>query len=112
MMYPMAAPMPEGPASVRLELTVTGGDGDAERTGYWTVTGPQDPGDAYAIIERSRTPGPDGYVFYAWYLNARSVPEYNGPETHILTISQGVQSTPEEALEELREAWVQELGTR
>ncbi|MFD2792597.1 hypothetical protein ACFS27_03450 [Promicromonospora vindobonensis] len=107
----MAAEMPDEYAP-RLRLTVTGGDGDADRTGYWMATGPQDPKDAYAIIERSRTPGPDGYVFYAWYLNRRSVPEYNGPTTHMLTVAHGFQPTYEAALADLTDAWVEEIGTR
>lgn len=109
-MLPMTAEhAPEPP--VHLDLTVVGGDGDADRTGYWTVTGPQHPSDAYAIIERSRSID-TGAVFYAWYLNQRTVPEFNAPSTHMLTIATGFKPTREEALEELREAWVQELGTR
>lgn len=97
--------------STRLDLTVTGGDGDADRTGYWTVTGPQDPRDAYAIIERERSVD-DGRVFYAWYLTQRSMPEFNAPTTYMITIAQGFHATYDGALEDLREAWVQELGTR
>lgn len=107
----MAAEMPEERAVARLGLTVTGGDGDAERTGYWTVTGPQDPHEVYAIIERSKSPG-DGHVFFAWYLTQRTTPEFNAPSTYMLTIGQGFQPTHEAALEDLAETWLRLLGTR
>ena len=106
----MAAETPDPPHYPSVDLTVTGGDGDAERTGYWTVTGPQDPHEAYAVIERSMSV-PEGHVFFAWYLNRRTQPEFNAPNTHMVTIAHGFNPTYDGAMEELGDAWVQMLGT-
>jgi len=106
----MAAETPDEHTYPTVDLTVTGGDGDAERTGYWLVTGPQDPHEAYAIIERSKSVE-DGHVFFAWYLTQRTQPEFNAPSTFMVTIAHGFKPTYDAALEELADAWVQLLGT-
>jgi len=104
----MAAEMPY-PDPASLDLTVTGGDDDVARTGYWTVTGPQDPNKVHAIIERSKSPD-DGHVFYAWYLNRRTKAEHNAQNAYMDTIDYGFQPSYEAALEDLREAWVEQVG--
>lgn len=108
------------PASARIDLTVTGGDGDAERTGYWMVTGPQDPLNAYGIIERTRIltgpwdhPDQGDEVVFLWYLHRRTEPDYrDSPVTRVDQVANGKGATLEEALEELHEAWLQHLGTK
>lgn len=91
------------------ELTATPGDGNADRTGYWTVTGPQDEHDMYAIVERSRRwpDEPDGepVISFAWYLHKRSDSQFNSTATFMQTIDRGMGATLEEAIEQLREAW-------
>lgn len=89
------------------ELTVREGDGDAERTGYWVVIGPQDEHDMYAIVERSRITPDDGqtYVGFRWYLHERTRSEFNSVATYMDTINRGEGATLEEAIEQLREAW-------
>jgi len=104
----MAAEMPY-PDPADLDLTVTGGGGDAERTGYWTVTGPQDPRQVNAIVELARH-ADDGHTFYAWYLNRRMTPEYNATDAGTVVVAYGFQPSYEAALEDLREAWVEQVG--
>jgi hypothetical protein len=104
----MAAEMPY--LSPPLALTVTGGDGDGDRTGYWTVTGSQDPHEVCATITRATSPD-DGHLFFAWDLTQRTHPEHNRVRSYMDTIQQGFRPTFDEALAELTEAWVQTLGT-
>jgi hypothetical protein len=92
-----------------LTLTVTGGDGDGDRTGYWTVTGPQDPREACASITRAKSPD-DGHLFFAWDLTQRTHPEHNGVRSYMDTIKEGFCPTFDEALAEVTAAWVREIG--
>lgn len=95
-----------------IELTITGGDDDAERTGYWTVTGPQDPNQVCAIIERTHVVADGAWVrdVHAWYLNQRTTPEYNSRDTYMLTIAEGDEPTFDDAREAVRQAWEQHIG--
>lgn len=102
----MAAEMP----APTLPLTVTGGDGDGDRTGYWTVTGSQDPREVEATILRAVSPD-DRHIFFAWALTQRTHPEHNGVRSYMDTVAEGFCPSFEEALAELTEAWVRLLGT-
>lgn len=111
MMAPMSAERAEFPAAYPpLPLTVTGGDGDGDRTGYWTVTGPQDPIEVSAEIERSKSPD-DGHVFFAWYLTQRTRSQHSS-NTYMKTVASGFCPTFEAAMVELGKAWVEEFGER
>lgn len=111
MMAPMSAERAEFPAAYPpLPLTVTGGDGDGDRTGYWTVTGPQDPREVSAEIERSKSPD-DGHVFFAWYLTQRTRSQHSS-NTYMKTVASGFCPTFEAAMDELGKAWVEEFGER
>jgi hypothetical protein len=92
-----------------IELKMREGDGDASRTGYWDVTGPQDEHEVNGLIERARS-FESGTVFFAWYLNQRSTPEKNNTNTFMVTIDQGEAPTVDEALSALRLAWQREVG--
>lgn len=96
---------------IQLEMHEGGpdGDADAERYGYWVVTGPQDPRDVSGTIDRARS-FETGAVFFAWYLNRRSSPERNTTDTYMVTIAQGEAATVDEALNELRIAWQRDVG--
>jgi hypothetical protein len=109
MMTAMSAELPDD-RTPPLPLTVTGGDGDGDRTGYWTVTGPQDPLEVSAGIERCKSPD-DGHVFFAWYLTQRTRSQYS-TNTYMKTIAEGFCATYEEAMVELGKAWVREIGER
>lgn len=98
------------PDAAPLTLTVTGGDGDGDRTGYWTVTGPQHPREVVAIIERAQSPD-DGHVFFAWYLTQRTRSEHS-TATYMRTVAEGFCPTLEAAVDELGQAWVEEIGER
>lgn len=93
-----------------LALTVTGGDGDGDRTGYWTVTGPQDPREVSAGIERATSPD-DGHMFFAWYLTRRTRSQHSS-NTYMKTIAEGFEPSFEAAKAELVKAWVEEVGER
>jgi hypothetical protein len=89
------------------ELTVREGDGDASRTGWWMVTGPQGEYAMYATIERSdiqigKEPERVGYV---WYFHVRTSDGYNSGTTHMRAIKHGEGATLDEALEQLRAMW-------
>jgi hypothetical protein len=84
------------------ELTVREGDGDAARTGYWTVTGPQDEHEVHAVIERSRVVESDQDVF-AWYLYQRATNVYRVSGMH--QSASGRAMTYEQALAEVETAW-------
>jgi hypothetical protein len=109
MMLHMSAELPDDYAPP-LPLTVTGGDGDGDRTGYWTVTGPQDPLEVSAEIERSKSPD-DGHVFFAWYLTQRTRSQHSS-NTYMKTVSSGFCPTFEAAMGELGKAWAEEFGER
>jgi hypothetical protein len=109
MMTTMSAELPDDYAPP-LTLTVTGGDGDGDRTGYWTVTGPQDPLEVSAGIERAQSPD-DGHVFFAWYLEQRTRSQHSS-NTYMKTIAEGFCPTFEAAMDELGKAWVVEVGER
>lgn len=81
------------------ELTVSEGDGDAKRTGYWNVTGPQPVRDMYGLIYLHV-----GEVF-SWEIMQRTVPERNSTSTFMIPIAQGRTDTHAEALEEITDAW-------
>lgn len=86
-------------------LTVTGGDGDPERTGYWTVTGPQDPSELYAIVERAWIGiGEDAHLAFYWYLRQRRT-QRNASASHTVTIENGESVTLDDAVEQLRMVW-------
>jgi hypothetical protein len=89
-----------------IELTVREGDGDAARTGYWTVTGPQDEHEVHAVIERSRIVE-DGRDVFAWYLNQRTMNAYRTSTMH--QTAQGVAETYDDAMVAVRAAWVEHV---
>lgn len=85
-----------------MKLTVLEGDGDAKRTGYWTVVGPQPESDKYALIYRHV-----GEV-YSWELLERTSPERNSTSTFMLPVASSKDSyvdSLEAALEAVRAAW-------
>lgn len=95
------------------ELTVTGGGGDPERTGYWFVTGPQSPRQVCAYVERTRVLPDDGepYVDYHWYLAKRTEPDYRETQqTHMRTVAQGTAGTLDAAVEKITEEWPTQLN--
>jgi len=89
------------------ELHVREGDGDAGRSGYWTVTGPQDEREVYAAIELSRITDKHDVerTAYAWYLFRRTVPDYNSIDTYMREVARGDAPTFDASLDELRDAW-------
>jgi len=109
---PMSAERAELPDDYTppLTLTVTGGDGDGDRTGYWTVTGPQDPREVSAVIERAQSPD-DGHQFFAWYLTQRTRSQWS-TNAYMNTVAEGFEPTREAAEVELGKAWVREIGER
>jgi len=88
-----------------IELTTREGDGDAARTGYWVVTGPQDEHEAHAIIERSLITSDDDVrrLAFAWYLNRRTMNAYNQSSPH--QVAGGVAETFDLAMSAVRSAW-------
>lgn len=81
------------------ELTVREGDGDAKRTGYWNVTGPQPERDLYGLIYLHI-----GEV-YSWEIMQRSTPERNSISTFMVPVAHGNADTHAEALEGIADAW-------
>ena len=94
------------------ELTAREGDGDAARTGYWIVTGPQPEDEAYATIERTRDYLDDGGTAdgFSWYLHQRQGSERDRQASFMGTISRGSASTYDMAMTELHAAWDEHLG--
>lgn len=94
------------------ELTVREGDGDARRTGYWIVTGPQPADDVYAIVERTRRYLTDGghQDGFSWYLHQRQPSEADRGATFVATVRHGETMTREGALAEVRTAWAALIG--
>ena len=76
-----------------------GGEGDATRTGYWTVIGPQPERDLYGLIYLHI-----GEV-YSWEIMERTVPERNSISTFMVPVSSGTADTHAEALEGITDAW-------
>jgi hypothetical protein len=86
------------------ELVVREGDGDAERTGYWIVTGPQPEHEAFAIIERTREYVEGGHVDgYAWYLHQRQ--EIERGTSRMIAVAAAPALSQPEAVEALHAAW-------
>lgn len=93
-----------------IELTAHEGDGDAARTGYWTITGPQDEHEVFGTIERSiLTSDERSRIVHAWYINRRTLNAYR---TSVMAeVARGVADTFDGALAEVRVAWEQEIGS-
>jgi hypothetical protein len=93
-------------------LTVREGDGDAERTGYWLVTGPQPEHDAYATIEREREylAGGSHRDGFGWYLRQRQQHQDDRQSSVMVTVRHGQALTYQAALSELQVAWVETFG--
>jgi hypothetical protein len=87
------------------ELRVREGDGDADRTGYWIVTGPQPEHEAYAIIERTREYLRDGGHVdgFAWYLHRRQ--EIERGTSRMIAVAAATALSQPEAVEALHVAW-------
>lgn len=93
-----------------IELTVHEGDGDAARTGYWTVTGTQDEHETYGTIERSLMTDDDERtrVVHAWYITQRTLNAYR--QTVTTELARGIAETYDDALSEVRLAWHRHVG--
>lgn len=84
-------------------------DPDAERYGYWVVTGPQPENEVSGTIERARH-FETGVVFFFWYLRRRTTRMKNESSTYMVDIAQGEAATIDEALAELTTAWQRDVG--
>lgn len=82
---------------------------DAERYGYWLVSGPQDEDEVYGQIDRARD-GSTGAVFFSWHLHRRTSAVHNSTARYWVDIAQGEAGTTDEALAALRIAWQREVG--